>query len=39
MRRDLTINAIAVNIRSGEVVDISGGITDIKNKLIIMLVN
>lgn len=34
MRRDLTINAIAVNIRSGEVVDISGGITDIKNKLI-----
>lgn len=34
MRRDLTINAIAVNIRSGDVVDISGGITDIKNKLI-----
>lgn len=34
MRRDLTINAIAVNIRSGEIVDISGGITDIKNKLI-----
>lgn len=34
MRRDLTINAIAVNIRSGEVVDISGGITDIKNRLI-----
>lgn len=34
MRRDLTINAIAVNIRSCEIVDISGGITDIKNKLI-----
>lgn len=34
MRRDLTINAIAVNIKSGEVVDISGGVTDIKNKCI-----
>lgn len=34
MRRDLTINAIAVNIRTGEIVDISGGITDIKNKQI-----
>lgn len=34
MRRDLTINAIAVNINSGEVVDISGGVTDIKNKCI-----
>ncbi len=34
MRRDLTINAIAVNIRTGEVVDISGGLTDIKNKCI-----
>lgn len=34
MRRDLTINAIAVNIRTGDIVDISGGITDIKNKLI-----
>lgn len=31
MRRDLTINAIAVNIRTGEIVDISGGVTDIKN--------
>ncbi|OLA77415.1 MAG: hypothetical protein BHW55_04225 [Candidatus Melainabacteria bacterium 35_41] len=31
MRRDLTINAIAVNIRSSEIVDISGGVTDIKN--------
>lgn len=34
MRRDLTINAIAVNINSGEVADISGGVTDIKNKCI-----
>lgn len=34
MRRDLTINAIAVNINSGVVVDISGGVTDIKNKCI-----
>ncbi len=34
MRRDLTINAIAVNIRNGEIIDISGGITDIKNKCI-----
>lgn len=34
MRRDLTINAIAVNIRTGEVIDISGGVTDIKNKCI-----
>lgn len=32
MRRDLTINAIAVDIRSGEIIDISGGICDIKNK-------
>jgi tRNA nucleotidyltransferase/poly(A) polymerase len=34
MRRDLTINAIAVNIKTGEVVDIVGGIADIKNKCI-----
>ena len=34
MRRDLTINAIAVNIRTGDVIDISGGVTDIKNKCI-----
>ena len=32
MRRDLTINAIAVNIRTGELIDISGGVTDIRNK-------
>ncbi len=34
MRRDLTINAIAMNIRTGDVIDISGGVTDIKNKCI-----
>lgn len=34
MRRDLTINAIAVNIRTGELIDISGGVTDIMNKCI-----
>ncbi len=34
MRRDLTINAIAVNIRTGEVVDITGGVADITNKCI-----
>ncbi len=34
MRRDLTINAIAANIRSGEVIDITGGITDIRNRCI-----
>ena len=31
-RRDLTINAIAVNIRTKEIIDLFGGITDIKNK-------
>ena len=34
MRRDLTINAIAVNFRTGEIIDISGGVTDIRNKCI-----
>ncbi len=34
MRRDLTINAIAVNIKTGDVIDISGGVTDIMNKCI-----
>lgn len=32
MRRDLTINAIAANIRTLEVVDLFGGIADIINK-------
>lgn len=31
-RRDLTINAIAVNIRTGEILDLFGGITDLQNK-------
>lgn len=31
MRRDLAINAIAVNLRTLEVIDMCGGITDIKN--------
>ena len=30
MRRDLTINAIAVNIKTGEITDLFGGISDIK---------
>ena len=34
MRRDLTINAISKKKKNGEVVDISGGVTDIKNKCI-----
>ena len=31
-RRDLTINAIAVNIHTGEILDLFGGTADIKNK-------
>lgn len=31
-RRDLTINAIAINIKSCQIVDLFGGITDIKNR-------
>lgn len=31
-RRDLTINAIAVNLKTAEVIDLFGGIEDIKNK-------
>lgn len=33
-RRDLTINAIAVDIRSGEVIDLTGGISDLENKIL-----
>ena len=33
-RRDLTINAIAAEIHSGEIIDIFGGITDIKNHML-----
>lgn len=31
MRRDMAINAIAVNLRTLEIIDMCGGITDIKN--------
>ena len=34
MRRDLTINAIAANIHTGELIDLFGGISDIKNKML-----
>lgn len=34
MRRDLTMNAIAVNLKTYEIIDLSGGISDIKNKCI-----
>ena len=34
MRRDLTINSVAVNIRTSGVVDLCGGIADIQNKYI-----
>lgn len=34
MRRDLTINAVAVNVRTCEVIDLCGGVTDIKNRCI-----
>lgn len=33
-RRDLTINAIAVNIKSGEILDLVGGVKDIQRKTI-----
>ena len=33
-RRDLTINAIAVNIKSGEILDLVGGVKDIQSKTI-----
>ena len=34
MRRDLTINAIAVNINTGEVIDLFGGVADIQTGVI-----
>lgn len=34
MRRDLTINALAANIRTGEIVDFCGGLKDLENKII-----
>src|SRR5574344_212840 len=36
-RRDLTINAIAKNIKTDEIIDIVGGISDIKTKKIKMI--
>ena len=33
-RRDLTINAIAVDIKSGEILDLVGGVKDIQSKTI-----
>lgn len=33
-RRDLTINAVAVNIRTAEIVDVTGGCLDLENKII-----
>ena len=33
-RRDLTINAIAVNIKTGETVDVTSGVEDFNNKII-----
>ncbi len=34
LRRDLTINSIAVNIRNFEIIDITNGIVDIKNGIL-----
>lgn len=34
MRRDLTINAVAVNIRTADVIDLCGGVADIQNHTI-----
>ncbi len=34
MRRDLTINAIAVNIQTGDVIDLCNGISDLENRLL-----
>ncbi len=32
MRRDFTINALAMNVSTGEIVDYTGGLKDLKNK-------
>ena len=37
MRRDIAINAIAVNLRTFDTIDICGGITDIKNRTISLI--
>lgn len=33
-RRDLTINAVALNLQTGEIIDIVNGLDDIKNRII-----
>lgn len=33
-RRDLTINSIALNLKTFEIIDVTGGIDDLKNKII-----
>jgi putative nucleotidyltransferase with HDIG domain len=37
LRRDLTINSIAVNLKTFELLDIAGGISDLENKKINMI--
>jgi putative nucleotidyltransferase with HDIG domain len=34
MRRDLTMNALAVNLKTGELTDLCGGMSDIRNRII-----
>ena len=34
MRRDLTVNAIAVNLKTFELIDLCGGITDLQNRIL-----
>lgn len=34
LRRDLTINAVAADIRNGDIVDFAGGVSDIENKIL-----
>lgn len=33
-RRDLTINSIALNLKTFEIIDVTGGVDDLKNKII-----
>ena len=37
LRRDFTINALAKNVHTGEIIDFTGGLSDIKNKTIKVL--
>lgn len=34
LRRDLTINAIAANIKTGKIIDVCGGINDFRNEIL-----